>query len=61
VGFAAGGFRHDAVRPLPRRLRDRDSAKTGGEKAVGEAFDQILPIGLAGQIAQQYDAYNNVR
>jgi hypothetical protein len=35
--------------------------KQVGDKAVGEAFDQILPIGLAGQIAQRYDAYNNVR
>jgi hypothetical protein len=31
------------------------------DKAVGEAFDQTLPIGLAGQIAQRCDADDNVR
>jgi hypothetical protein len=35
--------------------------KQVGDKAVGEAFDQILPISLAGQIAQRCDAYDNAR
>jgi hypothetical protein len=32
-----------------------------GHKAVGEALDQTLPIGLAGQIAQWRDAYDHAR
>jgi hypothetical protein len=32
-----------------------------GDKAVGDAFDQTLLIGLAGQIAERCDADNNAR